>query len=247
MKTLNIILLILFPLRCITAQVLQYESDKLYYSTSDMDKYIVDYKKFEDFPIHIQKIVTDLLKNQLGSNFNKLTFEYGYGLQLEDYFNDFPKNINKYNTIVPHYIFHFNWSDPTVGISKYTFRLGIDNIGQIIYLDFPHSYNFKSYDFMTLDGAVKIADSITIIEQYHFDHNGYYLSYDNLRNDLIWNIYYSHTDTIENKYYKNDHLNFDISTRSHKLLRFYYDTSNLILPIQEIGEEEIVPLKKRKN
>jgi hypothetical protein len=178
-----------------------------------------------------------------------MVFIKGFKLNLADYFNSYPERLNKNNSLIPHYIFHYVFSDSVVGIRRYELRIGLDNLGQIVFLDFPHIYGFESYGLMPLDNAIRFSDSLTLIEKYTYDNFGYYLQYDTLKNDLKWEIYYSKSDTIDNSYTISNFLNYEFSTREHELLKMDYDTSNLKLRIEELEfEEELIPIiRKHKN
>jgi hypothetical protein len=228
------------------AQKLQYDADRIAYLASGIDDYVNEINQLDSFPKVINERLHFLIKNQTGDFYDKMTFLKGFEVNLTAYFNNYPERLNKNNSLIPHYIFHYVYSDSVVGIRRYELRIGLDNLGQIVFFDFPHNYGFESYRLMPLDNAVQLADSITMVEKYAYDNFGYYLQYDTLRNDLKWEIYYSKTDTLDNSYTISNFLNYEFSTKSHHLLKMDYDTSDLRLPIVEI-EEEIIPiLKKRK-
>jgi hypothetical protein len=211
-----------------------------------MDNFILEYLSLDSFPDIIVNRVSELMKSQVGNNYDKMIFTRGYSIALEDYYNKYPERLNLFNNIIPRYVFHYVFSDTTVGIKKYELRLGIDYIGQIIFLDFPHSHNFSSYSFLSLDNAISSTDSLTQIENYRYDDYDYNLRYDTSRNDLIWYIYYSRIDTLDSSFLQYNHLNFEISTRDNKVLRMDYDTSDMVSPIMEI-EEDIIPITIDKN
>jgi len=187
MRQILIAILILFSIDSF-AQKLQYDSDNIIYLASDMDDYVQEINQLDSFPKSISERLDFLIKNQTGDFSNKMVFTKGFKLNLADYFNNYPERLNKNNSLIPHYISHYVFSDSVVGIHRYELRIGLDNLGQIVFFDFPHSYDFESYRLMSLDNAVRFSDSLTLIEKYTYDNFGYYLHYDTLRNDLNWEV-----------------------------------------------------------
>lgn len=238
MKKILFVAFIFFSINSYS-QKLQFCSENMVYLNGKMETYVNEYKQLDSFPPFIIENLQILLQNQTGDFASKMTFNRGLILDLVSYFNDFPEDLNRSENIIPQYIFHFNYCDSIVGVHKYELRIGLDNIGQILFFDFPHGYNFKSYSLMPLDKAVQLSDSIVIDENFNYDSRNFHLLFDTLRNDLNWFVVYAQNDTIDENYTLSKFLNFKFSTREHQLLEMYYDTAEFMMPLINI-EEEII-------
>ncbi|MCU4177861.1 hypothetical protein [Carboxylicivirga sp. N1Y90] len=233
MRQYIILILILLSANSFS-QNLQYVSDRITYAYGDLNEFITDYSDLDSLPLDIKILSTKILKNQTGDFASKMIFSWGNSIDLENYFKAYPDRLNFKNTIIPSYSLHYSFIDSSLGVSRYEVLMWLDKYGQITSLNFPHCYDFQAYDFLPLDNAKMISDSLILFEDFLYDDFSYLLKYDTLRNDLIWDIYYIRRDSLPNGDEYSDYLSFEISTRYHKLIKKELDTARVVFPIFDI-------------
>lgn len=219
------------------SQVHQYETPNLFYLDTEIFNYTTEFHELEDLPKSFQIKIHDQLSNQLGTNYHQIKFLKGYQIDLFKYFKDYPNNLNQFESIQPKFIFHYIYSDTSLGIKKYEFRMGCDQFAQFIYLNFPHGYNYKAYDILCVDRALDIADSTIKKEKIEYSSQDYSIDYNPINNELVWNIIYDNDKQNADENYSTI---IKISASTGEVMEIEKLTSVITIPETEYEEETIL-------
>ena len=227
------------------SQKLQFHGDNYDYITGKLDEYITFYFSENNLPMFYGNPIHEMIQDQTGEFSKYMTYDKGLKIRLDSFFYNNPERLNTTTELLPQYIFHFVYSDSLKGISRYEYRIGLDRYGQIIFMDFPHGYNFNSYDITSLDEAKKLADSVIKQGQFIYDSFSFNLIYDELYNELLWAFDYSQIDTIKRtKSLKYNTLKFLISTREQEVRNRFIDSTEILYINEKVDNEILLPILK---
>ncbi len=166
------------------------EGDYSFYSLIGNDYWdIVNLR--DEYPERINDIVDTILAKWMGVDVVNLKFSTGIIGRLDEYYKENPDAIFEKSRVIPSYVYVFNWSDTTLGIGKYNLIIRLDNYGHLIDMNFPQIIYLSDKNFLSLDRAKELGDSLANISIPNYKDFYVNFEYDDCENDLFWTLFYS--------------------------------------------------------
>ena len=243
-EILIVITLLLGVQRRIYSQNNQYDQGKVAYITDIDYQFITQIDKIIDFPKKIMRIADDIIQKSIGEHGQNFTFKSGSIFNVKRYFKKYPEMINKTNSIIPSYVFYYNWSDTSLGVKNNEIYLCLDKLGQVIYFNFPRRSDFSKIKLEKFDNALAKSDSIIHNYSIKYDEPYIYLDFNECKRDLAWTFRYSQqTDTI---IHTSKEIRIFMVSKEIEISDMKYESLGTI-DTKDIEEEKIEPIINRKN